>query len=113
MVLCLHQGNICFKMKLWVWRDQKCILLVGAKTTLTCAGRQTILSQASQYRYKSENLRKLGCTYCHGTFFAPRKYLYQKEDKDMERPEMYSHNQFKNASYLCGPSNYTVSRESI
>ena len=32
MVPCLHQGNIYTKRKLRVWRDQKCIPLVGAKT---------------------------------------------------------------------------------
>ena len=30
MVPCLHQGNIYTKRKLRVWRDQKCIPLVGA-----------------------------------------------------------------------------------
>ena len=29
MVPCLHQGNIYIKRKLPVWRNQKCILLVG------------------------------------------------------------------------------------
>ena len=33
---------------------------------------------------------KLGRTDGHGTVFAPRKYLYQKEATGMERPEMYS-----------------------
>ena len=31
MVPCLHQGNIYTERKLRVWRDQKCIPLVGAK----------------------------------------------------------------------------------
>ena len=30
MVPSLHKGNIYTKRKLWVWRDQKCIPLVGA-----------------------------------------------------------------------------------
>ena len=34
MVPCLHQGNIYEKRKLRIWRDQKCIALVGAKTHL-------------------------------------------------------------------------------
>ena len=38
MVPCLHQVNIYTKRKLRVWRDQKCILLVGAKTILTFEG---------------------------------------------------------------------------
>ena len=36
MVPSLHQGNIDTKRKLKVWRDQKCIPLVGAITPLTC-----------------------------------------------------------------------------
>ena len=41
MVLGLHQGNIYMKRKIRVWRDQKCVALVGGKSPLTCAGRQT------------------------------------------------------------------------
>ena len=40
MVPCLHQGKISTKRKLRVRRDLKCIPLVGAKSILTCAGRQ-------------------------------------------------------------------------
>ena len=89
MVLCLHQDDICIKRKLRVWKDRKCISLVGAKIPLTCAGRQTPPSQMRQYRVDKGNLRKLGRTYCHGTVFAPKEYLYQKEATSMERPEMY------------------------
>ena len=90
MVPCLHQGNIYTKRKLRVWRDQKCIPLVGAITPLTCAGRQSTPSRGRQNRAQNGKLRKLGRTYRHGTVFAPRKYLYQKEATGMERPEMYS-----------------------
>ena len=44
MVPCLHQGNIYTKSKLRVWRDQKRIPPVGAKTILTCEGHQNTLS---------------------------------------------------------------------
>ena len=54
---------------------------------------------------------KLGRTDGHGTVFAPRKYLYQKEATGMERPEMYSVGRCNNTTYLCGPSKYPVSRE--
>ena len=33
---------------------------------------------------------KLGRNYGHGTVFAPKKYLHQKEATGMERSEMYS-----------------------
>ena len=83
MVPCLNQGNIYTKRKLRVWRDQKCIPLVGAKTPLTCAGRQTTLSRFMRYRAKTGKLSKLGGTYRHVTRFAPRQYLYQKEATGM------------------------------
>ena len=103
MVPCLHLGNI--KRKIKVWREQKCVCLVGAKTPLTCAIRQTIPSQGRRYKVENGNLRKLGWTYRHGTVFAPRPYLYQKEATGMERPEIYSTTWCKDPSYLCGPSN--------
>ena len=90
MVPCLHQGNIYTKRKLRVWRDQKCIPLVGAITTLTCTGRHNTPSRWRQYRAQNGKFGKLGQTYGHGTVFAPRKYSYQKETTSMERPEMYS-----------------------
>ena len=59
MVPCLHQGNIYTKRKVRVWRDQKCILLVGAITPLTCAGRQNTLSRGRQDRSLYGKLHKL------------------------------------------------------
>ena len=94
-VTCLHQGNIYMKRKLRVWKTQKCISLVGAKSPLTCAGRQTTPSQMSRYRVGNGNLRKLGWTYRHGTVFAPRQYFHQKEATCMESPEMYFSSRLK------------------
>ena len=90
MVPCFHQGNIYTKRKLRVWRDQECISIVGAITPLTCAGRQNTPSRGRQYKAPNGKLGKLVQTYLHGTVFAPRKSLYQKEAKGMERQEMYS-----------------------
>ena len=74
MVPCLHQGNVYTKRKLRVWRDQKCIPLVGAITPLTCAGRQNTPSRGRRYGAQNGKLLKFGRTYRHGTVFAPRKY---------------------------------------
>ena len=93
-----------YQKNLRVWRDQKCIPLVGAKTILTCAGRQSTQSRLIRYRAKTVKLRKLGETYRFGTVFAPRQYLYQKEATGMERPEMYSARRCNSHTYLCGPS---------
>ena len=59
MVPCLDQGNIYTKRKLRVRRDQKCILLVGAKTILTCAGRQNTRSTGWRYRAQNGKLHNL------------------------------------------------------
>ena len=62
---------------------------------------------------RTESLDKLGRTYGHGTVFAPRKYLHQKEATGMERPEMYSASRCNNPTYLREPSKYTISREAV
>ena len=79
MVSCIHQGIIYTKRKLRVWRDQNCIPLIGAITRLTCAGRHNTPSRGRHYRAQNGKFGKLGRSYGHGTVFAPRKYLYQKE----------------------------------
>ena len=104
MVPCLHQGNIYTKRKLRVWRDQKCIPLVGAITPLTCTGRQSTQSRGRNYRCQKGKFCKLGRTYHHGAVFAPRKYLYRNDPMGMERPEMYSDTRCNNSTYLCRPS---------
>ena len=38
---------------------------------------------------RTESL-EIGTDYGHGTVFAPRKYLHEKEAMGMERQEMYS-----------------------
>ena len=113
MVPCFHQGSIYTKRKLRVWRDQKCIPLVGAKSTLTCAGRQSTPSRGRQYRAQKGKSRKLGRTYRHGTVFAPRKYLYQKEATGMERADMYSASRCNTPTNLCRQLKYPVSREEV
>ena len=113
MVPCLHLVNIYTKRKLRVRRDQKCIPLGGATTIVTCAGRQNTPSRGRRYSAENGKFRNLGWTYRHGTVFAPRKYLYQKEATGMERPEMYSASRCKNHTYLCRPLKYPVSREAV
>ena len=78
MVPCLDQGNIYTKRKLRVWRDQKCIPLVGAITPLNCAGRHNTPSRGRQYRAQNGKFGKLGRTYGHGTVFALTKIFMPK-----------------------------------
>ena len=109
MVPCLHQGNVHIPRKLRVWREQKCIPLVGAETRLTCVGQQTTSSHGGRYRSQKLKLRKIGWTDRLGTVFAPRQYLYPKEATGMEKTEMYFTSRCRNLIYLCGPANYLVS----
>ena len=106
---CLHQSNIYIKRKLRVWRVQKCIPFVGAKTSVTCAGLQTTLSHVSQYRPENGNLQKSGSIFSNGTVFAPKQCLYQNETTGMESPKMNSCHRCKNFSYLCVTANDPVS----
>ena len=87
MVWCFHQANIYIKRKLRVCRDSKYIPLIGGITPLNCAGRHNTPSRGRQYRAQNGKFGKLGRTYGHGTVFASRKYLYQKEATGMERPK--------------------------
>ena len=167
----LHQSNIYIKRKLGLWRAQKCIsllgaksafacagqqanpshvrqcwaengnlgkfgstfrhgvvfapkqcldqkqaramespkmCLVGAKGTLTCTGPQTTPSNVRQYRAENGNLGKFGPTVRHGTVFAPKQCLYQKEARAMESPKMYFSTRCKKRIRLCGSANYLV-----
>ena len=113
MVPCLHQSNVYIKRKLQVFRVQKCIPLVGAKTELTCAGWQTTPSQVSQYRAENGDLRKCGSTFRHGTVFAPKQCSYQKEATCVKSPEIHSSSRYKNRTNLCGTANYPVSYKPV
>ena len=59
MVPRLHQSNGYMKRKLRVWRDRKCIPLVGAITPVNGAGCQNTESRGRQYRAPNGKLRKL------------------------------------------------------
>ena len=65
-----HQGNIYTKRKLRVWRELKCIPIVGAITALNCEGRQNTPTRGRQYRAENGKFGKLGRTNGHGTVFA-------------------------------------------
>ena len=109
MVPCLHQSNVYIKRKVQVYMEcPKCIPLVGAKTSLTCSGLQTTPSQVSQCRTGNGNFQKSGSTLSHGTMYAPKQCLYQKEATSMESLKMYSSHRCKNLTYLCGTANNPI-----
>ena len=113
LVPCLHQSNVYIKKKVPVWRVQKRVPLVGAKTALTCAGRQTTHSHVSQCRAKNGNLRKSVSTFHNGTVFAPKQCFYQNEVTGIESLKIYSSSRCENRTYLCGTANYPVSSKPV
>ena len=88
MVPCLHQGNIHTKRKLRVWRDKKCIWLVGAITPLNCAGRHNTPGlEGGSIGPRSESLvnwngpmAMVPCLY-QGNIFTKRKLRVWRDQK--------------------------------
>ena len=109
MISRLHQSNGYIKRKLRAWRVQKCIALVGADTVLTSWGPETTPFQGRQYRAKNGNMRNFGPTNPHGTAFAPKQWLYQKEATGMESSKMYYHSWCRYRTYHCVAAKYPVS----
>ena len=72
-------------------------------------GRHTTPSHVSQYMAQNGNLRKSGSTFCHGTVFAPKQCLNEKEATGMEIRKVHSSSRCKNRTYLCGTANYPIS----
>ena len=113
MLPCFRQSNVYIKRKLRVWRARKCSPLVGAETEPTSMGLQTTLVHGGKYRGENGNLCIFGSTYRHGTVFAPKQYLYQKEAKDIDSPKMYSTRRCINHTCLYGPANYPSSWRAV
>ena len=72
------------KRKLRVWKAQKCNALVGAENVFTIGGPRSTTFHGGQYRAENGNMRNFGPTNPHGTAFAPKQWLYQKEATCME-----------------------------
>ena len=79
MVPCLHQSNGYINRKLGEWRAQKCNAIVGADTVLTSAGPQATPFHGGQHRAKNGNMQNFGPINPHGTAFAPKQWLHEKE----------------------------------
>ena len=111
MAPCSHQGNIYVKRKLQVWRDQKCIPLVGAITSLYCAGHHSTTSRGRQYRAQNGKFWEIATDLWPWYRVCTKEIFIPKEATGMERPEMYSVSRCNNLTYLCGQSKYPVSRK--
>ena len=89
MVQRFHQSNGYIKGKLRVWRAQKCIALVGAENPLTSSVPKNTPLYGWRYRIENENLRNFVHPNPHGTAFAPKQWLNQREATGMVSSKMY------------------------
>ena len=96
MVPRLDQRNGYMKRKLRALRVQKCIALVGADTVLTSAGPQTTPCHGWQL---------FGPTNPHGTVFAPKQWLFEKEATGMESSKIYCPSRCRYRTYQCVAAN--------
>ena len=109
MVPRFHQRNGYIKRKVGYWRVQKCIARVVADTVLTSAGPVTTPFYWGQYRAQNGNMRNFRPTNPHGTAFAPKQWLYQKEATGMKSSKMYNPRRCRYRTYQCGAVKYPVS----
>ena len=113
MVSRLHQSNGYIKRNLRAWTVQKCLALVGADTVLTSSGPETTPFHGRQYRAQNGNMRNFGPTNPHGTAFAPKQWLYQKEATGLESQKMYCPSRCRYRADQFGARNYPISWEVI
>ena len=109
MVPHLHQTNGYIKRKLRAWRVQNGIVLFGADTVLTTAWKKSTSFHGVQYRAQNGNMRNFGSTNHHGTAFAPKQWLYQKEGTGMESPKMYCPSRCRFRTYHFMEAKYPAS----
>ena len=91
------------------WRVKKYIVIVRADTVLITSQPQRTPFHWGQYRAENGNMRKFGPTNPHGTAFAPKQWLYQKEATGMESPKMYCPSRCRYRTCHCVEAKYPVS----
>ena len=108
MVPRLNQSNGYMKRKLRAWRVQNCIVLVGTDTVVTSAATQTTPCHGWLFRVQKGNMRNFGHTNPHGTTFAPKKWLYEKEATVIENLKTYFPSWCRYRTYQCGAANHSM-----
>ena len=73
------------------------------------AWKQSTPFHGGQYRAQNGNMRNFGPTNPHGTAFASKQWLYQKEATGMESSKMYCPSRCRYRTYHCVEAKYPVS----
>ena len=88
---------------------KKVLQLSVQKQYLPVRGERTTPFYGWQYRAEDGHMRNFRSTNPHGTVFAPKQCLYQKEATGIESSKMYCPSRCRNSSYQCETANYPVS----
>ena len=106
MIPCLHENNTYIKRKFYGCRAKKYNFWAGVKSLRTSTELQIARIHESPYRADNANFRNFEASFRHGTVFAPKLYLLQKEALGMQRPKILFFGWCKKSTNLYGASNY-------
>ena len=94
-----HHGTVfapkqcLYQKKATGMESSKMHFSIRCKNRTYLCGMETTRAHVSLYMFENKNLRKTESTCRHGTVFAPKKCLYQKEATGMESTKMHSSSQ--------------------
>ena len=88
--------------------SSKLYVLVGRDTVVTSAAPQTTPCHGGLYRVQKGNMRNFGHTNHHGTTFAPKQWLYEKEATGIENLKIYFPSWCRCRTYQRVAANYPV-----
>ena len=71
-------------------KSKNIIFWPGAKSVRTSTKLQITRIHVLPYRAENANFRNFGASYRHGTVFAPKQYLSQKEALGMQSTKILS-----------------------
>ena len=106
MVPRLNQTNGYMKGKLREWRAQKCIALVVVENALTSVGPKNSLLHGGRYRSDDGKTRNFVHPNPHGTAFAPKQWLYEREATCMESSKLYCVRRCRKRTHQCWAEKY-------
>ena len=75
---------------------------------LITAWPQSTSFHGGLYRAPNGNMVNVGVTNPHGTPFAPKQWLYQKEATGMESSKIYCPSRCRYRTYHCVAANYPI-----
>ena len=106
---CFHLSNGYIKRKLWVYRAQKCITLVGAETVLTCTDLQTTPFRGWHYMADNRNLESSGLPIPMVPHLHQSIGYIKWKLRVWRAQKLCCSSPWKNPTYMCGSTSYPIS----